>query len=126
SSISYDDAMKVIKNKFADAVSFQIRGPKDSTGVYSITVLEAGRMENATDTYYLDQYSGEIAGTYTFEQKNLGQQVRAYVKPVHTGSVFGMPSKIISLIVCVLGATFPVTGTIMWLNRLKKEKKRGV
>lgn len=126
SSISYDDALKVIKNKFANAVSFQIRGPKDSTGVYSITVLEAGRMENATDTYYLDQYSGEIAGTYTFEQKNLGQQVRAYVKPVHTGSVFGMPSKIISLIVCVLGATFPVTGTIMWLNRLKKGKKRGV
>jgi len=123
-SITYDEALKTVKDKFTDAVSFQIRGPKDLVGVYSITVLHAGRMENATDTYYLDQYSGEIAGTNTFEQRNLGQQVRSYVKPVHTGSVFGMPSKIISLIVCILGATFPVTGTIMWLNRLKKEKKR--
>ncbi|WP_394368494.1 PepSY domain-containing protein [Hymenobacter qilianensis] len=43
---------------------------------------------------------------------------------MHTGAIFGMPSKIIALIVCVLGVTFPITGVILWLNRLQKEKKK--
>lgn len=125
-AISFDQALLVARTNFTDAKMIQLRAPKDSVGVYSVTVLPADRMENATDTYYLDQYTGKIAGTYTFAERNLGQQVRSYVKPVHTGSVFGMPSKVISFIVCLLGTSFPITGVIMWLNRLKKEKKRSV
>jgi uncharacterized iron-regulated membrane protein len=34
-----------------------------------------------------------------------------------------LPSKIIGFIACLLGASFPVTGTIMWLNRIRKKKK---
>jgi uncharacterized iron-regulated membrane protein len=41
---------------------------------------------------------------------------------VHVGSIWGLPSKIIAVIVCILGASFPVTGTILWLNRTRKKK----
>ncbi|QNP51308.1 PepSY domain-containing protein [Hymenobacter qilianensis] len=63
-------------------------------------------------------------GKLDFQDRNLGQRVRRSFKPVHTGAIFGMPSKIIALIVCVLGVTFPITGVILWLNRLQKEKKK--
>ena len=123
-AISFESALQIARGRFTDASMIQLRAPKDSIGVYSVTVLPENRMENATDTYYLDQYTGKIAGTYTFAERNLGQQVRAYVKPVHTGSVFGMSGKVISFIVCLLGTSFPITGIVMWLNRLKKEKRR--
>jgi hypothetical protein len=29
------------------------------------------------------------------------------------------------LVIVLLGATFPITGTLMWLNRTRKSKKKG-
>ena len=103
---------------------YNIRTPKDSAGVYTINVLPVGVMETASDNYYLDQYNGQIVGSLKFDEKNLGQRVRSSFKPIHTSSIYGLPSKIIGFIVCVLGVTFPVTGTILWINRLRKGKKK--
>ncbi len=124
SPLTAEQAFSMFRDRVPGGVSYQIKAPRDSAGVWSMTVLPEGRMENASDTYYLDQYTGKELGTWTYAQRNLGQKVRSYVKPVHTGSVFGMPSKVISFIVCLLGTSFPVTGVILWLNRLKKEKAR--
>jgi uncharacterized iron-regulated membrane protein len=49
--------------------------------------------------------------------------VRSTFKPVHTGSIWGLPSKIVAFVVCLFGVSFPITGTIMWWNRVKKKKK---
>ncbi|HEY1006495.1 MAG TPA: PepSY-associated TM helix domain-containing protein [Sphingobacteriaceae bacterium] len=122
--LTAERAFSLFRERVPEGISYQIRAPRDSAGVWTMTVLPEGRMENASDTYYLDQYTGKELGTYTYDQRNLGQKVRSYVKPVHTGSVFGMPSKVISFIVCLLGTSFPVTGVILWLNRLKKERSR--
>jgi len=44
------------------------------------------------------------------------------MKPIHTGSIFGVTGKTIAFITCVIGFTLPVTGTIIWLGRKKKKK----
>lgn len=122
-TISIDQAFKAVESQVNQASFYNIRTPKDSTGIFSITVLPQNTAEMKTDTYYIDQYSGSVLGTLKFGDKNEGQQLRAYVKPVHTSSIYGTPSKIIGFIVCLLGVTFPITGVIMWLNRLKTERK---
>lgn len=111
--------------QFRDALYYNITVPKDSAGVYSVSILPEGAAEMASDTYYLDQYTGKIVGSLKFSDKNLGQRVRSTFKPVHTGSIFGIYSKLIAFITCLLGATFPVTGTIMWIKRLNKKKRKG-
>jgi uncharacterized iron-regulated membrane protein len=63
-------------------------------------------------------------GQYLFSDRNLGAQVRATFRPVHVGSVWGLPSKIIAFIVCLLGTSFPITGVILWLNRTGKKKSK--
>ena len=80
--------------------------------------------ENVTDEVYLDQYSGRVISGQTYAQRPLGQRIRGLFKPVHTGALWGWPTKILALIISLLGATFPVTGTIMWLNRLRKNRKK--
>lgn len=122
--ISYDSAFKVISNQVTDVQYYNLRAPNDSTGIFTVTALAIGAHESAADNYYIDQYSGNLIGSLKYKDKNLGQRVRATFKPVHVGSIYGWPSKIIAFLVCVLGVTFPVTGVIMWLNRLKKNRRR--
>jgi uncharacterized iron-regulated membrane protein len=122
-ALGVDAALQNVAAKTQSAEYYTVRIPKDSTGTYSVNILPQGAIENTGDTYYIDQYSGSLAGSQTFASKNLGQRVRALVKPVHTGSVYGLPTRIISFIVCLLSLIFPVTGVMMWLNRTKKKGK---
>jgi uncharacterized iron-regulated membrane protein len=89
----------------------------------SVTLLSRNAVhESATDVVYIDQYSESLIGTMLFSERSLGSQVRSTFRPIHVGSIYGTPSKILAVIVCLFGASFPVTGTIMWINRLKKKK----
>lgn len=97
---------------------YNIGFPKDSTGVYTVNVLPIDAVhETAIDNHYFDAYSGAHLKSIRFSEKSLGQRVRSTFKPVHTASIWGLPSKIIGFIVCIFGMTFPVTGMIMWFNR---------
>jgi uncharacterized iron-regulated membrane protein len=121
--INMDNALNALIENIKVAEYYTIKTPKDSTGTFSITILPKGTVEGAADTYFIDQYSGQIAGKQLFADKSAGQRARAYIKPIHTGAVYGLPTKIISFIVCLLALIFPVTGIMMWLNRIKKKSK---
>ncbi|MCC3159823.1 PepSY domain-containing protein [Hymenobacter sp. 15J16-1T3B] len=123
--LSFDQAYRVAQQQEPGALSYAISLPKDSAeAVRVLTTTADAAYEGATDELYLDQYSGRPLGQLAFKDRNLGQRVRRTFKPVHTGAIFGTPSKVVALVVCLLGVTFPITGVIMWLNRLKKEKKK--
>lgn len=99
--------------------------PKDSAEAYSVTVLpESAPHESATDTYFIDQYSGQILSVQTFASRNKGQKIRATFKPVHVASIYGQPSKLIGFLACLAGTFFPASGIIMWLNRTRKKGKK--
>lgn len=122
--IAPDQALAVAMIAQEDAEFYSISFPKDSTEVFSVSFLPPNAPhESATDVIYVDQYSGHAAGILAFSERSLGARVRSAFKPVHTGSIWGLPSKIIAFIVCLLGVTFPITGTIMWLNRTRKKAK---
>jgi len=123
-SINYDSAFITLNKKLQNVQFYTLRAPTDSTGIFTASVLPVGAHETASDNYYIDQYSGKIISSAKYNDKNLGQRIRSTFKPVHVGSIYGLPSKIIAFIVCILGVTFPVTGTIMWLKRLKKNRGR--
>ena len=120
-----DAVLALARQQAPDAESYAFQLPKDSKGSIRVAVLRPGAItENATDEVYLDQYSGQVISRQTYEQRPVGQRIRGLFKPVHTGAIFGWPTKLLALVMTLLGATFPITGTIMWLNRRKKSKKK--
>ncbi|RYU78161.1 PepSY-associated TM helix domain-containing protein [Hymenobacter persicinus] len=124
-TISFDAAYAAARQAVPAAASYAIQLPKDSAESIRVNTLALNpATESATDELYLDQYTGRPLGKLNFADRNLGQRVRRTFKPVHTGAIFGTPSKVLAMVVCLLGVTVPVTGTIMWLNRLKKAKKK--
>ena len=119
--IDVDDILSDAYTRVPNAVFFNLGFPKDSSGVYAVSVLRRDAVhETATDNHYYDQYSGEHLKLVGFADRPLGQRVRATFKPVHISSIWGLPSKILGFIVCLFGTTFPVTGVIMWLSRIRK------
>jgi uncharacterized iron-regulated membrane protein len=123
--ISFETALATVQQNVPDAIFYSLSAPKDSTASFMVSLLPADALyEAATTTYYLDQFSGKVLQSQTFAQRNLGQKIRGTIKPLHTGAIFGTPSKIFALIIALLGVIFPTTGTIMWINRTRKKKKK--
>jgi uncharacterized iron-regulated membrane protein len=92
-----------------------------------VGILRPGAiMERATDDVYLDQYTGQVLRQQAYAEKPVGQRIRGLFKPIHTGAIFGWPTKVLAFVVVLLGATFPITGTLMWLNRTRKSRKKSV
>ena len=124
SVISMEQALQSVTHKIDNAVYYNLAVPKDSSEAFSVSLLAlSAPHESASDTYYVDAYSGEIAGMQLFKDRNTGQRVRATFKPVHVASIYGVPSKIIGLLACLLGTFFPASGIIMWYNRTWRRRK---
>jgi uncharacterized iron-regulated membrane protein len=122
--ISFDEALAAANTVYPDAEFYNITIPKDSAEAVNVSALNKNAVhETATDAVYIDQYSGEVLSTMKFSERSLGAKVRSTFKPVHTGSIWGTPSKIIAFIVCLLGVTFPITGVTMWINRTRRKKR---
>jgi len=120
-----DAVLALARQQAPDAESYALQLPKEPTGSIRVAILRPGAItENATDEVYLDQFSGRVLQKQAYAQRPVGQRIRGLFKPVHTGAIFGWPSKVLALVVVLLGATFPVTGTVMWLNRLRKARKK--
>ncbi|MFT3920878.1 PepSY-associated TM helix domain-containing protein [Cloacibacterium sp.] len=66
--------------------------------------------------------NGELKTKDLFLDKPLNEQITALVKPLHTGEIMGLPSIILYFIVCLIGCSLPVTGIVIWWQRLQKQK----
>ena len=120
-----DQILEIAQHEVPNAVFYTINKPKDSTAAYAVTVMPIDPVhEKASDQYFFDQYTGKLLGTALYKDRNLGQRVRGIFYPIHVGSIGGTAGRIIAFLACIAGVTFPITGTILWINRLSKEKKK--
>ncbi len=102
---------------------YRINLPADSAGV--VTVMKTGTGFFATsvaDRITLDQYTSNVLATDRFADKSFGDQVVASIKAIHIGSFAGTFSKILYFVTCLIGTSLPVTGVIIWINKLRKER----
>ncbi len=123
--ISFDKALAVAKAELPNGEFYTLGTAKDSAEAVTITAMpKDAAHERASNQIFLDQYTGAKIGQNFFAERNLGQRVRATFYPVHVGSIGGLPGRIIAFLSCVAGFTFPITGIILWINRLNKNKKK--
>jgi uncharacterized iron-regulated membrane protein len=123
--LSIDALDSIVRSEISDAAYYTLNTPKDSVSALSVVVLsKEPAHEKATDQYFFDQYTGASIGTALYKDRNLGQRVRSTFYPVHVGSIGGIAGRIIAFLACLAGVFFPVTGVILWINRLNKKKRK--
>ena len=88
---------------------------KTGTGFFATSVA---------DRVTFDQYSAQLLARDLFAEKPFGDQVVSSIKAIHLGSFAGIFSKILYFLTCLIGTSLPVTGVIIWINKLRKKKQK--
>ncbi|WP_316815920.1 PepSY-associated TM helix domain-containing protein [Pedobacter nyackensis] len=103
---------------------YSISLPKDSTSAIAITKNKTGFFApSAGDKVLLDQYTASVLKIEVYRDKPFNERVSGSIKALHLGDVYGMFTKIIYFFACLIATSLPITGTIIWLNKLKKKNK---
>ena len=74
----------------------------------------------------LSQHTVQPLKVGIFAEKPLNVQIVSLIKPLHLGEVYGTFSKILYFIACLIATSLPVTGTIIWIDKLKKKPKKRI
>ncbi|MBK8088337.1 MAG: PepSY domain-containing protein [Chitinophagaceae bacterium] len=77
----------------------------------------------AGDRITMDQYSGKVLKLDLFKRKPFNERIAASIKAIHVGNVYGTFTKILYFLACLIATTLPITGTLIWYNKLKKKRK---
>ncbi len=95
--------------------------PKGDKGSFEVSKNEAARFnETVTDRVFIDQYSGDIIRQDMFSDKSVGEKVASSIRALHFGDIYGMFSKVIYFIFCLIATSLPITGIFIWINKMKK------
>ena len=75
------------------------------------------------DEVILDGGSGTVVTHKPFHQRSRAEKATMMMYDIHTGHAWGELTLVIWLIATLCGATLPISGTLMWWNRLKSQRK---
>lgn len=97
--------------------------PFGKKGVWRISLAPNGgkRLEERTDIY--EQVSLKKLNKPLQAGEERGEKIMRLNYDLHVGSVGGFTTKVIAFLVCIICASLPVTGFIIWLGKRKKKPK---
>ncbi|MCY1382113.1 PepSY-associated TM region [compost metagenome] len=78
----------------------------------------------ASDKLQMDQYSAVILKKEIFSELPLNERIGGSIKALHVGDVYGLFTKIIYFLACLIATSLPITGTMIWINKMKKKTKK--
>jgi uncharacterized iron-regulated membrane protein len=124
-TLSADDFLALTSRQLPQPGVVRLTLPQGPAGAATIYKTPTGFFTlAASDRLTLDQYSGAVLKADIFATKPWNEQLVALIRPLHIGDVYGTFSKILYFIACLVATSLPVTGVIIWLNKLQKKNKR--
>ncbi|MTE24919.1 hypothetical protein GJQ66_11975 [Microbacterium sp. ZXX196] len=121
--ISIDDAVAAARAEGAPE-PYSIIYPDGGTGVFSVMSSQWNDNGNPAEsevslerTIHVDQYSGEIVGTYGYDDYSITAQIVSQGIAVHEGRRLGVINTILSTLFCLAVMFMCMSAPIMWWAR---------
>ena len=125
-SLSISDYINETDSVLAYKGNYNITMPVDSTTAVTIVKTKTGFFAPvAGDRITLDQYSGNTLKVDIFKDRPFNERLAGSIKAIHVGNVYSGFSKILYFLACLIATSLPITGTMVWLNKLKKRRRSG-
>jgi len=103
---------------------YRISLPQDAKAPLSISKNRIGFFAPAAgDQVTLDASSATVTETQIFRDKPFNERVASSIKALHVGNVYGQFTKLLYFLACLVATSLPVTGTLIWLNKMKKKTR---
>lgn len=124
-SLTYSQALALADENFPYQGQTTVSFPKGEKGSFEIQKKDSNRFnKTAYDRMFVDQFSGEIIKKELFDDKKMGDKVASQIKAIHLGDIYGLFSKILYFIVCLIATSLPITGVFIWINKMKKKPSK--
>jgi uncharacterized iron-regulated membrane protein len=103
----------------------QVIFPASAKGTVVISKTRSGFFAPAgADRLAIDPATGQVLKKEIFRDKPFNERIAGSIKAIHVGNVYGNFTKILYFLACLIATSLPVTGTMIWLNKLKKKRKK--
>jgi len=123
SSLAYLDKILTTTNeKLPYPGTVSIRFPEEDLAVLASKLNTTASIDNIVDLLYFQKGSGKLIQERLYDNESKGTKVRRIIYPIHTGRLYGWPTKILAFIASLTAASLPVTGLLIYLGRKKKKK----
>ena len=113
-SISTGMALEIAMAKLPGARPVSIEFPSDEHGVYLVTLDTDAVWKTQIS---IEQYSGAVLRVQGPHAASAGDHVLGWLFPLHTGQAFGLPGRIIILVLGLVPTALYITGFIVWWKR---------
>lgn len=110
-SISTGTALEIAMAKLHGARPVSIEFPPDERGSYLITLDTDAVWKTQIS---IEQYSGAILRIQSPYAASAGDLVLGWLFPLHTGQAFGLPGRILMVVLGLIPAGLYVTGILVW------------
>ncbi|HWK98640.1 MAG TPA: PepSY-associated TM helix domain-containing protein, partial [Parapedobacter sp.] len=75
----------------------------------------------ASDEVKLNATTAKVEEISVFREKPLNERIGGSIKALHVGNVYGQFTKLLYFLACLVATSLPITGTMIWLNKMKKK-----
>lgn len=124
--ISPDKAIEIARGALPGATPFAINvpGPK---APYRISLrYPEDRTPGGRSRVLLDQYTGQVIFAEGSRTAPAGARMVIANRAIHTGDIFGIPSKTVMSLASLLLAVQAISGIVMWWKRLRRVRPKAV
>ncbi|MCH7409770.1 PepSY domain-containing protein [Belliella sp. DSM 111904] len=122
---SIEELLLVVDETLPYKGNYRINIPQKGGDDISVQKSRVGFFAPAAgDRVNLDPVSKAVKEVEIFRDKPFNERVSRSVKALHVGDVYGQFSKLLYFIACLIATSLPVTGTLIWINKMKKGKKK--
>lgn len=113
--LGVDSALALGIARLGPAKQWSVRMPQRPSGAISVVSLPVdGWHDRAVDQLYLDRVTGAELRLDRWNDLTPGFRARRSIYPWHFGTIWGFPSKLVAFLACLFGASFPLTGFLMY------------
>ncbi|SDG71851.1 Uncharacterized iron-regulated membrane protein [Pedobacter terrae] len=120
--VRYNKIYAEAKIKYPGAIStsFSLRGK----GELRLRMIYPYRWARKQNTFFYEQATGRMIRAKLYKDYNGADLIEATNYDLHTGRLFGLPNKILSLLAALVAASLPITGFIIWWQKRKKSRRK--
>lgn len=124
-TVTLSSIMLAANDELEYSGNYRIGMPDKGRKEYSITKTKTGFFAPAAgDKLIINAANGKLISKEIFSKKPLNERIASSIKALHIGTVYGTFTKLLYFFSCLIATSLPVTGTLIWLNKLKKKRAK--
>jgi uncharacterized iron-regulated membrane protein len=122
--ISVDQALEIASKAIPGTTAFAIFLPDDANDAYQIRLrYPEDRTPGGRSRVLVGQYSGRVLFTESSRTAPAGARVVIANRAIHTGDIFGIPSKLVMSLASLALVLQAASGLVMWWKRIRGKSR---